>query len=448
MLFSELTQLEKLLKPLKVYHRDRFKGVDVFSLDSRAVNRGEGFIAIKGKYKDGHDFIPEAIKKGVSLVIAQKDISFKPEVTLFIVKDTLASLEVLAKYIRKKKNPFIFAVTGSVGKTITKEMLSFLLEDKNRVLKNDKTENNLLGVTKTLFSLRREETVVLELGTNSPGEIEKLAGIVYPDVGIITFIKPAHLEGLKSLKGVLAEKTSLFKNNSRIKAVLNRDDGYLRNWGRQREVYWFSRHKYNKGKSLYAGFVSRDQEKSVFLVQDRFKLVLPTPFPGFIVNALAALAAASILGRDIAELVDKMNRFSDFPCLRMEVKDLGNFLFINDAYNANPYSVSEGLKVADSFALEKIAVIGDMLELGKRTVYYHQLLAPRIIAAGFNYCLCMGSHTVHLIKKLRELGYRNAYHFSSHEDVARFIKKTVKKRNLIFLKGSRKMELEKIMDII
>lgn len=447
MLFPDVVKLEKLLKPVKVYHRDRFNGVDVFSIDSRTVNRGEGFIAIKGKYKDGHDFIPEAITKGVSLVIAQEDIFFKPEVTLFIVKDTLASLEVLAKYIRKKKNPFIFAVTGSVGKTITKEMLSFLLGEKNRVLKSNKTENNLLGVGKTLFSLRHEETVVLELGTNSPGEIEKLAGIVYPDVGIITFIKPVHLEGLKSLKGILAEKTSLFKSNPRIKAVLNRNDGYLRNWGRDREVYWFSRHKY-KGKGLYASFVSRDQEKSVFLVQDRFKLVLPTPFPGFITNALAAVSAASILGLETAELVDKMNRFTGFPCLRMEVKDLGNFLFINDAYNANPYSVIEGLKVTDSFPLEKIAVIGDMLELGNRAIYYHQLLAPRIIASGFNYCLAMGSHTIYLIEKLRELGYRNSYHFSSHQDVARFIKKTVKKRNLIFLKGSRKMELEKIMDFI
>lgn len=447
MLFPDVVKLEKLLKPVKVYHRDRFKGVDVFSIDSRTVNRGEGFIAINGKYKDGHDFIPEAITKGVSLIIAQKEISFKPEVTLFIVKDTLASLEILAEYIRKKKNPFIFAVTGSVGKTITKEMLSFLLGEKNRVLKNNKTENNLLGVGKTLLSLKREEMAVLELGTNYPGEIEKLAGIVYPDVGIITFIKPAHLEGLKSLKGILAEKTSLFKSNPRIKAVLNRDDGYLRNWGRRREVYWFSRHKY-KGKSLYASFVSRDQEKSVFLVQDKFKLVLPTPFPGFITNALAAISAASILGRETAELVDKMNHFVDFPCSRMEMKNLGNFLFINDAYNANPYSVIEGLKVTDSFALQKIAVIGDMLELGKRTVYYHRLLAPQIIAAGFSYCLAMGSHTVYLVEKLRELGYRHAYHFSSHQDVARFIKKTVKKRNLIFLKGSRKMELEKIMDFM
>jgi UDP-N-acetylmuramyl pentapeptide synthase len=221
-----------------MYNLYHFKPLAGFSLDSRSLKENDGYIALKGRYHDGHEFIDEAIRKGASLVIAQKDTACKFKVPFFIVDDTYRALATVAAYIRKKKNPYIYAIAGSVGKTTTKEMLSFLLEGNCKVLKSYKTENNILGISKTLFALGDEKIVVMELGTNAFGEMEALAKIVYPDVGIITFIKPVHLEGLKTMKGIFEEKTSLLKINPAIKAILNKDDPYLRRINFCKKTYW------------------------------------------------------------------------------------------------------------------------------------------------------------------------------------------------------------------
>ena len=444
-MIGEFKFLERLIKPVKIYNRYFFKPVKGFSFDSRSIKRGEAFIAFNGKHKDGHRFIKEAAAKGASLIIAQKDTVNKPKVPYFIVENSQDVLGEIASYIIKKKRPFVYGITGSVGKTTTKDMLAYLLDGKYRILKNKKTENNLLGVTKTIFSLSDEDVLILELGTNSLGEIKTLSQICRPDVGIITFIKAVHLEGLKSMKNIFEEKVSLLKVNSKIHAVLNRDDNYLRRVDFCKKVLWFGK---SKDCDIYAKLIKRDNEKSTFLICDEFRLDLPFQFEGFIANALAAISGANLRGLSIKEAVERMNEFSDFPCGRMQIKQLGRFLIINDAYNANPYAFSQALKITKRYPQKKIAVIGDMMELGKKSIYYHRLLADKIIANHFEYCLTMGEHTRHLKKRLDQLGYRKAFHFDSHEDLGNFIDRRVKNGCMIFLKGSRKMALEKIIDVL
>ena len=223
LLISDFKILERIVKPSNIYNIYHFRPLTGVSIDSRSIKRGEIFIAIKGKHHDGHKFIKKAIDKGAALVIAQQYLPINSKVPFFVVEDTYEAIKAIATYIRKIKKPFVYAITGSIGKTTTKEMLNFLLADNFTVLKNEKTENNILGVAKTIFSLKDEKILILELGTNAKGEIESLAKMCTPDVGIITFIKPVHLEGLGSLSDVRDEKLSLLGVNSKMKVILNRD---------------------------------------------------------------------------------------------------------------------------------------------------------------------------------------------------------------------------------
>lgn len=451
MIITDFELLERIIKPTKIYNLYHFRSLKGFSLDSRSIKKGEGFIALRGKYRDGHKFIQKAVAKGATLVIGEKYISLKPKRPFFIVDNTYDALKSIVSYIRKKKNPLVYGITGSVGKTTTKEILYFLLKPYFKVLKNEKTENNLLGVAKTFFSLKDEKIVILELGTNTKGEVESLAQISTPDIGIITFIKPAHLEGLKDLRGVFEEKVSLLKANSAMKAVLNHDDPYLSSIKRRFKTYWFGRGRNN---SLFYRLTERKKDYSSFLIQDKYELKVPYYLEGFIVDYLAAIGGANLMGIPLEELTERANHFHNFLPMRMEMKELNKCLLLNDAYNANPYSFQQALKVLKNYSLPKIIVIGDMLELGKKSRYYHEQLASQIIEGNWEWCLTLGRYSFYLKEKLKQLGYRHTLHFYSHRDIARFINKkigaskNVKKRYLIFLKGSRKMELEKVRDYL
>jgi UDP-N-acetylmuramoyl-tripeptide--D-alanyl-D-alanine ligase len=445
MKITDFSILVKLVKPIKIFNLYYFKPITGFCYDSRKIKRGQAFIAVVGQNCDGHDFINQAIKQGARLIIAQRDIFPRPKVPYFVVSDTYQALAVLARYVRKLKNPFVYAITGSVGKTTTKEMLSFLLKNKISIVKNYKTENNILGVSKTIFSLKKEKILILELGTNAPGEIQTLAQIVDADVGIITFIKPVHLQGLKSLQGIFKEKTALLKVNKKIKAVLNHDDQALAKINFCSKIYWLGRKNSN---DIYARLLNADTKKSEFLVCDKYKLTLNTPFDGFIYNALAALQAARLYGLTLDSLVARMNRFVDFPDSRMQQQKVKNYFFLNDAYNANPFSFQQALRVLARYPQDKVAVIGDMRELGKKTEYYHRVLAKDLLAVGLTYCLAFGEYTQYTVDQLKRFGFNNVYHFESHAAIAKFINTRISPESLIFLKGSRKMELEKVMNYV
>ena len=424
-------------------------------------------MAVRGKHCDGHAFIEKAVARGASFIVAEVYVPVKPKVPFFVVDDTYQALKTIAAYIRRGKNPFVYGITGSLGKTTTKEILGFLLSPYFEVLTNKGTENNLLGVVKTIFSLKDETVMILELGTNMKGEIESLAKIAAPDVGIITVIAPVHLEGLGSLKEVFREKISLLKANSKMRVVLNRDDSYLAKVRRPGEiypvrsikfkgkksktsngVYWFGRGCNNH---LFARLKKRTDRNSTFLIQDKYELTLSGYREGFITSILAALLAAKIAGVPLEKLIERIRNFKNFLPLRMQMCEFRGFSILNDAYNANPHSFKEAFKSLKKCPLKKVAVIGDMLELGKKSKHYHELLAGQILNCRFNYCLTLGKHTLYLNRKLQDLGYEKAFHFSSQEAIARFINKKIglnfqnKKGHLIFLKGSRKMELEKII---
>lgn len=437
----------RIIKPIKIYNLYYFRPVQGFSLDSRSIQRGEAFIALEGKHKDGHDFIPEAVKRGASLIIATKFINSEIKVPLFIVEDSYLALKKIISFLRRKyRKATVIAITGSLGKTTTKEILSFLLEPYRRVLKNKGTENNILGVAKTIFAYRGQDLIIFELGTNQKGELSSLAEIIKPDIGIITCIYPAHLKGLGDIRQVAQEKLSIFKNNCKTKAILNADTPLLKEARLKDEVYWFGKSKKN---NIYYRLLRRRNNKAYFKILGCYSLVLPIYLEYYIGNYLAALLAAGILGVPYPEAVARLELFKDFPRMRMEKKEIGNYLIFNDAYNASPGSFEAALASLKHFNLPKVVVAADMLELGSCSESYHRKLAGHIKKSGCYLCLTYGREMKITYQHLRDLNFNNVFHFLSHRDIAIFLKKKLKqKKHLIFLKGSRSMELEKILKFL
>jgi UDP-N-acetylmuramoyl-tripeptide--D-alanyl-D-alanine ligase len=441
---SDFKVIEKLLNPYKIYNLYYFRPVRRFCLDSRSLRKGDAFIALAGKYKDGHDFIKMAVKKGAVLIITEKYIKTKPKVPQFIVQDTTYALEKIILFLRKKhKKTTVFAITGSLGKTTTKEMLSFLLQPYKNVLKNKATENNIWGVAKTIFSYNNQDLIIFELGTNQPGEIKNLARMIRPDIGVITCIKPAHLAGLGSINKIKKEKLSMLEENQSMKAILNGDDKMLSGLRLKNKVFWYGK---NKENHLYYKLEKRKDGKVHFKILDKYYLIIPFYFENFISNYLAAISAAHTLGIPYRDLIQRLNNFNGFSPMRMEEKIIGSYTILNDAYNANPYSFKQSLLVVKRFKIPKVVIAADMLELGPKTEYYHRKLAFQIYKTGCQYCITYGENSKITNYQLKILGHKNVFHFSSHKKIALFLKQNLKnKKYLIFLKGSRKMQLEKIV---
>lgn len=441
---SDFKVIEKVLDPYKIYNLYYFLPIKRFCLDSRSLKKGDAFIALAGKYKDGHDFIKMAVKKGAVLIISEKYIKTKPNVPQFIVQDTTCALERIILFLRKKhKKTTVFSITGSLGKTTTKEMLSFLLQPHKNVLKNKATENNILGVAKTIFSYNSQDSIIFELGTNQPGEIKNLARVIRPNIGVITCIKPAHLAGLGSINKIKKEKLSMFEENQNMKAILNADDKMLSGLRLKNKVFWYGK---NQKNHLYYRLEKRKDGKVYFKILDKYYLIIPFCFENFISNYLAAILAAHTSGIPYRDLIQRLNNFNGFPSMRMEKIIIGSYTILNDAYNANPYSFKQSLLVVKRFKMPKVVIAADMLELGSKTEYYHRKLAFQIYGAGCQYCITYGDNSKITNNQLKILGHKNVFHFSSQKKIALFLKQNLKnEKYLIFLKGSRKMQLEKIV---
>ncbi|MFA5145505.1 MAG: UDP-N-acetylmuramoyl-tripeptide--D-alanyl-D-alanine ligase [Candidatus Omnitrophota bacterium] len=425
------------------------------SIDSRTVKPQEAFIAIKGRNYDGSNFIGEAIRKGAKAVIAcgRDPIigSFK-KIPFIVVGDTTKALGDIAGYHRRNFDIPVIAVTGSNGKTTTKEMIARVLSGQFKVLKNSGTENNQIGLPLTLLNLdSSHKLAVLEIGTNHFGEVDYLAKICRPNIGVITNIGPAHLEYFTSLKGVLEEKNALLKHlESPRVAVLNADDNLLR-----KQVLSKS------GKPVVLGFgIKRRADFSAtgikasggrvnFLVNRKYKFTLKTPGTHNIYNALAALTVGRLFGMEYKDISSKLSAF-DFPRNRLEFLKLNNTVFINDAYNSNPASLGLAIEALGCFQVKgrKIIVMGDMLELGSRGRLFHRQ-AGRQAARICDVFITVGelSKFAAEVASISGLGAKNVFACASNleaQDIL-FRKVSPGPDDVVLIKGSRSMRMEDIL---
>ncbi len=424
------------------------------SIDSRTIKRGEAFIAIKGENFDGHDFIDAVVKKGACCIIVNKGViknrDFK-SLTIIEVSGTIKAMAGIANYQRRKFNIPVIAVTGSSGKTTTKEMIYAVLSKKYRVLKNEGTKNNNIGLPLTLFKLNDKfDIAVLELGTNHPGEIKELLAICEPNVGVITNIGEAHLEHFRSLKGVLEEKYSLTSGLCAPNlAILNFDDGMLR-----KKSSFAAKKNFVSGFSINAksDFQASDIKSGgwgiSFSVNNKKGFKLNSPVRHNIYNALAAISVARIFGLEYRQIIPALSGF-EFPKGRLNLKSFKKTRFIDDTYNSNPLSLKNALGALDALRVKgrKIFVMGDMLELGKASEDYH-FEAGISAAAICDVLIAVGK----LSKKAADAAITNrlkpdcVFSCDSSKEAHKilFNKIIPGEDDIVLVKGSRMMKMEEV----
>jgi UDP-N-acetylmuramoyl-tripeptide--D-alanyl-D-alanine ligase len=429
--------------------------------DSKSAKKDSVFVALKGARFDGHRFLRDAARRGASCLLVHK----RPApgalggAAVVRVKDTLEALGGLAHYRRTVVAPKVLGITGSNGKTTTKEMVAAILESaaldgerlKGKVLKTEGNFNNLVGLPMTLLRLQGSEKVaVVEMGTSTPGEIARLCRIAEPDIGLITSVAPAHLSGLRTLAGVAREKGQLFRGiRSGGIAVVNTDDSWTRRLGAK-----FKGAKITYGKT---GEVRAESWKSLGAGKTGFTLRIGRKRAGVrlgfsgahnLSNALGAAAMAHGLGVGIRAIGAGLESARPFA-MRMAIERWRGVGVINDAYNANPASMEAALKTLAGIEAKgkKIAVLGDMLELGGEARERHLALGRQAAERGVDRLYLLGRQARAIQEGARRAGMEQDRITigKNHRHLAALVRKDARRGDWILFKGSRGMKMENVL---
>lgn len=419
-----------------------FEGI---STDTRTLQFGNLFVAIRGEQFDGHQFVEEAWKKGACAVLVDHAVDLP--IPQLIVKDTVLAFGKLSAIWRDQMTIPVIGVTGSNGKTTLKNMIASILRaayqnDASYVLATEGNLNNNIGVPMMLSRLNANHRyAVIEMGMNHFGEIDYLTHLAKPQVAVINNAAEAHLEGLKDVAGVARAKGEIFSGlTAGGTAVLNRDDAFYDYW-----LGLVSPHKQlsfglNSNADVTA-IIKKNQEIQLKTPKGEIDIKLPLLGKHNIQNALAATAVAIALDFDLKHIKNGLEQVDPAPG-RMRQYILSNgACVIDDTYNANPFSLQAAVNTLATFAGERVLVVGDMKELGPEAKQLHFNAGEKIRAAGINYLFTFGEMTA----ATTEAFGKNARHFTNREELISALRPYLKADTTILVKGSRSMRMEKII---
>ncbi|MEO8233169.1 MAG: UDP-N-acetylmuramoyl-tripeptide--D-alanyl-D-alanine ligase [Ignavibacteriota bacterium] len=439
-----------------IYNPDMFKSIYHVSINSRNIKKNSLFIAIKGERFDGHDFINEVVKRCASAIVINEK-KFKMindlDIPVITVKDTTIALGEIAKLWRAKLKTKIIGITGSAGKTTTKEILAALLSEKFNVNKTVANNNNHIGVPLTILSTNEKyQVLVAELGTNHFGEIPYTAAIASPDLALITNIGDSHLEYLKNRKGVFKEKSALFNETIKHggKVFINNDDKILNEFGKTVEgKVTFALKEKADYKAIIKGYDKFAKPQiEIKNKKKSFAATLPLSGEKNVLNFTAAYAIASELGLTNSQIQKAVKKIKSYN-KRLEIKDFKKFTLIDDTYNANPDSMKSSLEILDKIESrkKKIVVLGDMFELGNESKLKHIALASFINKTNVDEVYTIGKMMKLMNQKL-DKKTKVHKHFVDREILKKFLKSLDINNSAILVKGSRGMKMEEFVSII
>lgn len=418
-------------------------------IDSRQLEEGYLFIPIKGAKVDGHDFIPKAAAMGAAAALSERELPDCP-IPYIQVASSEQALKDLAEYYRSQLPLPIVGITGSVGKTSTKEMIASVLSQKYQVLKTAGNFNNEIGLPLTLLRIREEHQVaVVEMGISDFGEMHRLAKMARPDICVITNIGICHLENLKSRDGILQAKSEIFdylKPGSHI--VLNGEDDKL---STVTEVKGIHPLFYGTGREIYADQIQNCGLEGIAaqIHTPRGSISVKIPIPGEhnVLNALAATGVGLYLGMELADIQAGIERVKTIGG-RSNLIESGGFRVLDDCYNANPVSMRASLDVLSSGNGRKVAVLGDMGELGEQEKQLHYEVGAYAAQKQIDAVFCAGSLSEYLALGAKEGNDIQVFYFPSRDEMTERLLEYLNEGDTVLVKASHFMEFSKVVEAI
>ncbi len=420
--------------------------------DSRTLPPGVLFFALKGSRFDGHDFAAEAVRKGAKALVIHRDVELEEGVALIKTEDTLRALGDLARWWRSGMKGEVIGITGSCGKTTTKEMVARILQQRGTVASSPGNYNNLIGLPLSLLRAPREvRAMVLEMGMSRPGEIARLSRIARPTVGVITNVGPVHLEGLSSLEAVRDAKGELLEGMADAATlVYNADDPLVAEIASR---YRGRKLPFGKEKGVVRALKVAESDSGldleVLTPKGELSVELKILGDGAVYAALAATATALAAGASPSEVREGLRDFEPLEG-RMKFHKVGPFTVIDDSYNSKPLAVQAALKVLGSRqGGRKIAVLGDMAELGRDAPRFHREVGKLCADLGLDALFLLGPLAQEIASGAKEGGLRGeVYIGSDHGDIAKALKGFLRAGDWVLIKGSRVMEMERVLDAL
>ena len=448
----------------KLIFGDLNKECENFSRDTRTLKQGDTYLCIKGENFDGNNFWEEAFKSGADVVIANKleinnetkEKYIKQGKTLIEVEDTIKALGKMATIKRNKYGNSIkvIAVTGSVGKTSTKDMIYSVISQKYKTLKTQGNKNNEIGLPFTILSLKDEEVCVIEMGMNHFGEITYLSKIAKPDIAVITNIGTSHIGNLGSRENILKAKLEILEGMENPILVLNNDNDLLHKWylenKEQIEIHTFG---IKNESEIKAENIDLRETESKFKFKnsknEEIEILVPVAGEHFILNALSAIAVGKLLDLTDEQIKNGVVKF-ELTAKRMEIiKTKNNITVINDTYNASFESMKAGItNLANMNGKRKIVVLGDMFELGDYSEELHRKVGDEICKNNIDKTFLIGEDAKYIQEELILKGYNKEkiLYFKNRTELIESLKNNLKEEDVVLFKASNGMKLFNIVE--
>lgn len=423
--------------------------VSSITTDSRKVESGSLFVPIVGERVDAHKFIPDVMEKGCLVTLSERELP-GAEYSYIQVESSLQAVKDIAEFYLEQLQIPVVGITGSVGKTSTKEVIASVLKEKYRTLKTQGNFNNELGLPLTVFRLRDEDEIaVLEMGISDFEEMTRLARIAKPDTCVITNIGTCHLENLGDRDGVLKAKTEIFSSlKEKGHIILNGDDDKLCTVEEYKGIcpVFFG---LDKNRDVYADEIESKGLKGVacriHMGEESFRVLVPMPGIHMVYNALAAAAVGRIYGltkEEIKKGIESLEAISG----RFKMIETDSLLIVDDCYNANPMSMKASLNVLHDGAGRRVAILGDMGELGADEIRLHEEVGAHAASCGIDCCICVGELSAYMAQAAKKTASDfDVIHMNTREELLTHLSEFVQKGDTVLVKASHFMKFEEVV---
>lgn len=415
-----------------IINNKKLTKINKIKIDSKKVNKNDIFICIKGNNKDGHDYIEDVINK-CSLIIVEKNINITTNTPIIKVENTIIALQLLSKFIKEKYNPYTIAITGSVGKTTTKNLIYKILKNKYNVITNEKNYNGQIGVPLTILNLNKNIDILLvEVGISQKNEMDRLSNIITPDMALITNIGSSHIGNFKTKKNILNNKLKITKYMKDGILIVNSSDKYLNKLKNKTNYYIdYINYKYFKVKNIN---IHLDKmEFDIYINNKMYKIVTKLIGKHFIIDILFAIEIGLLFDIEIDDIIKSVESYIGNEH-RLNIIKNNNYTIIDDTYNSSFESVTSLIDLTKNIK-NKIYIIGDIKELGVHSIKYHKKINNILKKIKDKEVIVTGEYTK----------YISGIHFNNNSEIINYLKNSDLDNKTIILKASHCLKFDEIV---